>query len=1183
MGEGSCDDVETFGDIVDSPLFVRKSRVLSELPPYNAWIIPQDVCGYVNTGNAGRYIYDSRDYANQGCLDYGCTGLADPAMAESATFDWQSTLTEDNAYQQASGGGGRCATAWWATNITGLEGNTPGYYMHVTGTPGCGVTGWNPWGSLLAAAACIGCPQLQSCPSPPPSVPPPPSSDEEEPCTTTDIIDFRRACTGVPDTSVNTPYDPSTGEIRFKRVMALKNRFVDVVLITEPGYFMAASDTKDYSGCWAHQNTTGVATKFVSTNYTIPIVPIKIEIRDSETDELTTGTFYLTFLDIDTRTWKSFDKVKHNFRDQFSIDNDQFLSYTLTNTTSVVVDTNASNVSTIFRAGSEGDVKAPTTTERDQVHHDASVTLLFENKNTIYIRAGDPILAEYPNDKQMDRAFMLDGISAFVNECKPPPPPPHSPPLPPPPSPPPSSPPPSPLPSPPPPSPPTPLAPCSGHQCTEFASTTLATEFCATQTSDSQCRVSNEDLSATSDGIIRIRRLDEVQYIYEIKPTNTLCSDHEGATHIESMEECTIASAYVGRNLIATSPPAFQFYLPRGCFETMATDPFLFWSSTASGEGNRYIHSEPLCRVGIVQPAFGCVCPKIPDPFYATICVDAPSNPPSPPPPMSPCSHSTCEFYTTIEAAQAFCHEHETNPSKPGECRVTENDRVHDSPDSMVTTSPSPPPLSRRRRLSELEPEPEPEPPPPPEPTPPDPPHGPPPDPRPPPPPPTSPSPPAFPPLPPGFEVSTTCEYFPSRNEAIAACETFPGGKCAIVDLFYEFNTNTPCVEDDNGNGYETDEAACAALALARGTTYNGVLNTTTLPSNEDGTQLYPGVTFEGTVYTDYIFATVNDNKTKWHPGGTSPFYPPGCVHMAKNSFLEIEATALYMVLGGTAVCGKEGSEKTNSFGDTIVADEHECLCRVAEVANHKITDTIFKACELNQLPLPPASPPSGPSPSPPGSPPSTPPPSSSPSPPPSASPSPPPSSSPSPPPAPEIYACICHQDPSSPPPPLLPPPPSHPPPAPPPFSPSPSPSPNPSPRPSPPPMPPAHACVNAFDVHVAIDSGDTVRVGGTDTLNTNVALTQPHYFHPTTSPFHVTSVLTTYSKITSSEGCTIDVVYDVKIPAVSDFHTGAITITAHPDCGAEGACINIEFLSGAYNSAGECRFMFSAQCALAP
>ena len=105
------------------------------------------------------------------------------------------------------------------------------------------------------------------------------------------------------------------------------------------------------------------------------------------------------------------------------------------------------------------------------------------------------------------------------------------------------------------------------------------------------------------------------------------------------------------------------------------------------------------------------------------------------------------------------------------------------------------------------------------------------------------------------------------------------------------------------------------------------------------------------------------------------------------------------------------------------------------------------------------------------------------------------------------------------------------------------------------------------------------MRVGGTETLNTNVATSQQHFFHPTTSPFHVTSVLTTYSKITASEGCTIDVVYDVKIRNQFGFHTGLATITAHSDCG-EGACININNMNAAYNAAGQCRFMFSAQCA---
>jgi hypothetical protein len=120
---------------------------------------------------------------------------------------------------------------------------------------------------------------------------------------------------------------------------------------------------------------------------------------------------------------------------------------------------------------------------------------------------------------------------------------------------------------------------------------------------------------------------------------------------------------------------------------------------------------------------------------------------------------------------------------------------------------------------------------------------------------------------------------------------------------------------------------------------------------------------------------------------------------------------------------------------------------------------------------------------------------------------------------------------------------------------------------------------VHAFDVHAAIDAGSSVRIGGTETLNTATAPGAVFYFHPTNSPFHVTNVLTTYSRVTSSPGCTVDVAYDTKIPPRFGFHTGAITITAHPDCGAN-ACINFEYLDSKYNAAGNCRIRFSDQCA---
>jgi hypothetical protein len=163
-------------------------------PPsaYEVWDLPVDVCGYVNAGNPGRYIYDTRAEANQACLDHGCTGLADPSMVTSEHFDWQSRDTEDNQYVQASGGGGRCMAAWWATDPSGVVADRPAWYMAdwprgsgtLTDAPGCGNIGWNTW--LLtntppgATAACIGCPQIHSCPSPPP-LPPPPSPPPPSP------------------------------------------------------------------------------------------------------------------------------------------------------------------------------------------------------------------------------------------------------------------------------------------------------------------------------------------------------------------------------------------------------------------------------------------------------------------------------------------------------------------------------------------------------------------------------------------------------------------------------------------------------------------------------------------------------------------------------------------------------------------------------------------------------------------------------------------------------------------------------------------------------------------------------------------------------------------------------------------------------------------------------------------
>jgi len=121
--------------------------------------------------------------------------------------------------------------------------------------------------------------------------------------------------------------------------------------------------------------------------------------------------------------------------------------------------------------------------------------------------------------------------------------------------------------------------------------------------------------------------------------------------------------------------------------------------------------------------------------------------------------------------------------------------------------------------------------------------------------------------------------------------------------------------------------------------------------------------------------------------------------------------------------------------------------------------------------------------------------------------------------------------------------------------------------------------CLSSFDVHVAIDSGSRVRVGPTETLNSGQAVTEVFPFHGANGPFHLTSVLTTYSKYsTSSPGCSISTQYDTKIAPVNGYHTGAATITTNGAC--ENACIDIEFLNSEYNAAGKCRFKFDAACA---
>lgn len=103
------------------------------------------------------------------------------------------------------------------------------------------------------------------------------------------------------------------------------------------------------------------------------------------------------------------------------------------------------------------------------------------------------------------------------------------------------------------------------------------------------------------------------------------------------------------------------------------------------------------------------------------------------------------------------------------------------------------------------------------------------------------------------------------------------------------------------------------------------------------------------------------------------------------------------------------------------------------------------------------------------------------------------------------------------------------------------------------------------------------MRLGTTDTLNTGTAPSDHFYFG--NSEFYVTNVLSTYAKVVPSDGCTVAVQYDTKIPPRFGYHTGTTKITPGAGCGP-GSCINFEYLDSKYNDAGNCRIQFSDRCA---
>jgi len=390
---------------------------------YRANMLPRDRCG----GNNGmaNYPYGSRSAANQACVDHGCTGLADSLMIDQPEFQWHTpggnTMND----------GHRCYAGWYQNpHRDGLANDRGIWWMRPGSNPSAacgGAPGFHEWQSTVGGAACEGCPRsLNFCPSPPPSPPPPP-------CFVTSTFDFRRAC-AVPDlTQTIVPNNPPT-ETRYKRVMTVGDRDVDIKLTFETGALTYTT------GC-VSGNATGMAGLGFTFTDAVPTIGVTMELRDSDTDALTNANFYFTMLDIDVQITPAF------FADSIMIAASEYSEYTLVDNTKVTVDTSDPAAHRFYHDGTTN-VPLQTSTERPANVDRFSVTLRFDNKNTVQFRLGDPNFS----GGFASRQFMFDGQSAFSPEC----PSPSTPPTSPPPSAPPTSPPPS---HPPPTSPPPTLPP----------------------------------------------------------------------------------------------------------------------------------------------------------------------------------------------------------------------------------------------------------------------------------------------------------------------------------------------------------------------------------------------------------------------------------------------------------------------------------------------------------------------------------------------------------------------------------------------------------------------------------------------------------------------------------------------------------------------------------------------------
>jgi hypothetical protein len=157
----------------------------AEEPLIPFWILPRHLCGFLEM-DIDTYEYASAAEALVGCESFGCTGgLANMSMLNSTAYgyaDKVSASTEDQL----------CSAAWYIDDVSDDNDYRKTYFMrdasrqldpYANGNPApCGTVpvGYQTWTGARAGAACLGCPNVHTCPSPPPS-PPPPSPPPSEP------------------------------------------------------------------------------------------------------------------------------------------------------------------------------------------------------------------------------------------------------------------------------------------------------------------------------------------------------------------------------------------------------------------------------------------------------------------------------------------------------------------------------------------------------------------------------------------------------------------------------------------------------------------------------------------------------------------------------------------------------------------------------------------------------------------------------------------------------------------------------------------------------------------------------------------------------------------------------------------------------------------------------------------